>query len=316
MHKTPPLRAIQAFESFGRLGSVTEAAAELGVSVGAISQQLRKAEEAIGIRLLERRGRSIALTSRGQLYHADISAGFDMIRAAQEKIETVRSENVLTISCLPSLASKWVGSQLFDWQASHPHASVRLIGDDAEPRFGDDQVDFRITYGNRVAEFDHYVELFTDRAVPACSPGFLARNRLQKPSDILDHPLLGIEWARVHGAPPSWAEWAASIGISYRRTSGEVAFSLSSAAIDAAINGKGFVLAQLSMAADDINAGRLVVPFNHRIKLPEPYFLAWDRAALEKSSGPDLRAWIISISKRQEAVSKNFTPPATTSTLP
>jgi LysR family transcriptional regulator, glycine cleavage system transcriptional activator len=52
MTKLPPLRALQAFEAFGRLGSVTDAAKELGVSVGAVSQQLRKVEEATGVGLL------------------------------------------------------------------------------------------------------------------------------------------------------------------------------------------------------------------------------------------------------------------------
>jgi len=51
---------------------------------------------------------------------------------------------------------------------------------------------------------------------------------------------------------------------------------MSTAAIDAAINGRGFVLAQLSMAADDIASGRLVVPFDIRLKLSQPYALAWD----------------------------------------
>ncbi|RUY48892.1 LysR family transcriptional regulator, partial [Mesorhizobium sp. M7A.F.Ca.CA.002.07.1.1] len=68
MKKTPPLRAIQAFEAFGRRGSVTAAANELGVSVGAVSQQIRKAEDALEARLLERRGRSVALTALGRVY--------------------------------------------------------------------------------------------------------------------------------------------------------------------------------------------------------------------------------------------------------
>ena len=63
--KRPPLRAIQAFEVFGRLGSVTGAADELGVSAGAVSQHIRKAEGALGVRLLERRGRTVALTTWG-----------------------------------------------------------------------------------------------------------------------------------------------------------------------------------------------------------------------------------------------------------
>lgn len=303
MQKLPSMRAIQAFESFGRLGSATAAAAELGVTVGAISQQLRKAEAEVGLRLVERKGKAIALTTRGRQYHDDVKTAFDTLRAAQTKIERLQSEATLTISCLPSLASKWLGAQLFDWQSAHPTATVRLIGDDAEPRFGADEVDFRLSYGDLITRFDHRTELFTDWVVPACSPEFYTRLALRRPADILDAPLLGIEWAREQGAAPGWSDWAAHIGMSRRKAVGEVAFSMSSAAIDAAVNGRGFVLAQLSMAGDDISAGRLVVPFDIRLKLSQPYSLAWDPAALEKPFGAELRSWVQAISRRQKAIS-------------
>ena len=303
MQKLPSMRAIQAFESFGRLGSVTAAAAELGVTVGAISQQLRKAEAEVELRLMERKGKAIALTTRGRQYHDDVTAAFDALRAAQTKIERLRSEAILTISCLPSLASKWLGAQLFDWQSAHPTTTVRLIGGDTEPQFGDDEVDFRLSYGDLITRFDHRTELFTDWVVPACSPEFYTRLALRRPADILDAPLLGIEWAREQGAAPGWSDWAAHIGMPRRKAVGEVAFSMSSAAIDAAINGRGFVLAQLSMAGDDISAGRLVVPFDIRLKLSQPYSLAWDPAALEKPFGAELRSWIQAISRRQKAIS-------------
>lgn len=303
MQKLPSMRAIQAFESFGRLGSATAAAAELGVTVGAISQQLRKAESEVGLRLMERKGKAIALTTRGRQYHDDVTAAFDALRAAQAKIERLRSEAVLTISCLPSLASKWLGAQLFDWQSAHPTTTVRLIGGDTEPQFGDDEVDFRLSYGDLITRFDHRTELFTDWVVPACSPELYTRLALRHPADILDAPLLGIEWARAQGAAPGWSDWAAHIGVLRRKAVGEVAFSMSSAAIDAAINGRGFVLAQLSMAGDDISAGRLVVPFDIRLKLSQPYSLAWDPAALEKPFGAELRSWIQAISRRQKAIS-------------
>ena len=303
MQKLPSMRAIQAFESFGRLGSATAAAAELGVTVGAISQQLRKAEAEVGLRLMERKGKAIALTTRGRQYHDDVKTAFDTLRAAQTKIERLRSEAILTISCLPSLASKWLGAQLFDWQSAHPTATVRLIGADTEPRFGADEVDFRLSYGDLINRFDHRTELFTDWVVPACSPEFYTRLALRRPADILDAPLLGIEWAREQGAAPGWSDWAAHIGMSRRKAVGEVAFSMSSAAIDAAVNGRGFVLAQLSMAGDDISAGRLVVPFDIRLKLSQPYSLAWDPAALEKPFGAELRSWVQAISRRQKAIS-------------
>lgn len=298
---SPPMRAIQAFEAFGRLGSVTAAADELGVSPGAVSQQIRKAEDELGASLLERRGRTVTMTSLGRRYHAAISDGFDRIREAGNMLDRARSESALTVSCLPSLASKWLAPQLFDWQAHNVGATVRLIGAEPEVRFGEDQVDFRVSYGAKMREYDHYAALFTDWVVPACSPALLERRPLRQPADILECPLLGIEWASDHRSPPTWAEWAASLGISYRRTSGEMAFSLSSAAIDAAINGRGFVLAQMSMAGDDIASGRLVVPFDVPLRLPDPYFLAWDRSALQKPHGAALRAWIVAVANRQDA---------------
>lgn len=303
MQKLPSLRAMKVLEAFGRLGTATAAAAELGVTVGAVSQQLRIIEAEVGLRLVERKGKSIALTNHGRHFHADVKAAFDMLRTAQTRIERDRSEAVLTISCLPSMASKWLGVQLFDWQKAHPTATVRLIGENAEPQLGVDEVDFRLSYGDLITRFPHRTELFTDWVVPACSPELLSRLDPKEPADVLDAPLLGIQWAREHGTAPTWGDWAALIGAPRRKATGEVAFSLSSAAIDAAINGRGLVLAQMSMAKVDIASGRLVVPFDIRLKLAQPYSLAWDPAALEKPFGPDLRSWIQAISRRQKAAS-------------
>ncbi|MFZ5678051.1 MAG: LysR substrate-binding domain-containing protein [Pseudomonadota bacterium] len=308
--KLPPLRAIHALEVFGRLGSVTKAAEELGVSAGAVSQQIRKAEDSLGMPLLERRGRSVALNSWGRLYHAAISRGFAEILGAQKALERARAESVLTISCLPSLASKWLAPQLVDWQTRHDRAVVRLIGAEDEPRFGTDPVDFRISYGGKAREFEHYADLFTDWVVPACAPALLRRHPVKAPADILKAPLLRIEWDHEHRSPPGWPEWAQAVGVAYTRKKGELAFSLSSAALDAAVNGRGFVLAQLSMAADDILSGRLVVPFNTRIRLPDPYFLAWERTALQKPLGAALRNWIIAAAKKQAAASAKHINPS------
>lgn len=60
------------------------------------------------------------LTNRGRQYHDDVKLAFDALRAAQAKVERLRSEATLTISCLPSLAAKWLGAHLLDWQSDHP----------------------------------------------------------------------------------------------------------------------------------------------------------------------------------------------------
>ncbi|MDE1947441.1 MAG: LysR family transcriptional regulator [Burkholderiales bacterium] len=295
----PSLRALQAFEAVAQCGSVTEAALQLGVSPGAVSQQLRKLEAALAVRLLERSGNGMALTSWGQLYHAELGPAFAQLRSAQEKLWRARTQGALVLSCLSSVASRWIGPRLFDWKTSHPGAKLRLLGAEAEPRPGDEAVDFRITYGRAASGFAHQAELFTDRVVPACAPELLEAHRLRKPADLLELPLIGIEWEPGHGAPPSWMEWAASIGAQRSWPASELSFSLSSAAIDAAVNGRGVVMAQVSLIADDLASGRLVVPFDRRLALAEPYFLAWDRAALQKPFGAEFRAWVIALARRQ-----------------
>ena len=298
MSRLPPLRALQAFEALGRLGSVTRAAIELGVTPGAVSQQIRKAEGALGIRLVERSGASIELTSLGRLYHGRIVKGFDMLRGAQEVLQDEHGRSIV-ISCLPSIAIKWLGPRLIDWQAAHTGATIRLTGDETEPRLAHGTADFRISYGPAARAYENTVELFTDEVVPVCSFELLQRHPVQTPSNLLALPRLDIEWGDAHRPAPDWKAWARAVSAEYDRRPSEMAFSLSSAAIDAAINGRGCVMAQISMVGDDIAAGRLVIPFDHRLALPDPYFLAWSEAALDKPFGAELKAWLIDLGRRQ-----------------
>lgn len=293
----PPLKALQAFAIFGRLESVSATADELGVTVSAVSQQFRKLEDHLGLQLIERSGNTMRLTSWGRLYHEDIAKAFALIGSAGDKIERARGLGVLTISTLPSLANKWIGPCLCDWQARYPDANVRLISSDSEPDLGQSSVDYRITYSRRIDAHSHFSELFTDYVVPVCAPGFLARTDIRGATDLLELPLLGIEWDISLPQAPTWTQWAHSMGIQLRVPLKELTFSHSSAAIDAAIAGRGVVLGQTAMIAEDLAAGRLVIPVDHRIRLQDAYFLAWDRASFSKHYSSELRDWIISITR-------------------
>ncbi len=304
-----PLKGLQAFEAVGRCGSVMAAATELGVSSGAISQQIRKIESFLGVTLLERSGRTVELTQWGRLYHREISKGFERFAIAEQLLERARNENALVLSALSSVVNKWIGRRIFDWQALHPDAQVRLIGRDREPRMGLDEVDFRVSYGSDVLQHEHYTELFRDWVVPACSPGLLKGQRLDAET-LFSYPLLHVEWERHFTPYPSWAEFAAKVGMERRATTSGLSFTLSSSAIDAAVNKRGIVLAQMSMIADEIEAQTLIIPFDVRIPLRESYFLAWDRSALQKPYGREFRDWMIAISRHQAQTEQTTTTSA------
>lgn len=301
------MRAIQAFEAVARCGGVAVAAEELGVSPGAVSQQLRKVEAALGIRLFERNGRSLALTSWGRVYYENVRIGFDQLRWAQHTLQLARSKQGIALSALPSLAL-WLQPLLLEWRAAHAGLCVRLIGTDEEVVLRDERIDFRMSYGTDVRKYDRFAELFVDAVVPVCSPEFLRSHPVSSEAEILKGPLIDIDWELRHRPPPSWADWARSVGLPPPKSASELAFSLSGAAIDAAVDGGGFVLGQISMIAEQVRSGRLVIPIDRRLNMPEPYFLAWDRDALDRPFGADFRSFIIAAARRQTDLSLGTQP--------
>ena len=190
---------------------------------------------------------------------------------------------------------------------------MRILGQEQEPRLGAEEVDFRITYGRRSYAHEHVAVLFTDWVVPVCSPALIANGAPRCPQDILTFPLLNVEWEADYKASPQWKDWASLIDADGRQTFSGLSFTLSSSAIDAAANGRGFVLAQVSMVQDEIASGSLIVPFDIRMKLSESYYLAWDRTALEKPFGQRFHKWLLGIARQQDQYSAPALPTAVAS---
>jgi LysR family glycine cleavage system transcriptional activator len=298
----PPMRAIQAFEAIARRGSVAAAADELGVSPGAVSQQLRKIEKELAVRLFERGGRTLVLTAWGRVYYERIRVAFDGLRIAQQTLLAARTRQGIVISALPSLAI-WLRRPLLDWRTEHQAQSVRLIGSEREPTLQNEGIDFRLCYGADARRYDRFSELFIDAVVPACAPELLREHPVNGADDILAAPRIDIIWDPRMRPPPSWSDWAWSVGQKTTPAPAPLAYSLSGAAIDAALGGGGFVLGQISMIAEHVRAGTLVVPFDSRLGMPEPYYLAWERDALDRPSCLEFRNALVSAARQQRDLS-------------
>ena len=300
-HHLPPLRALRAFNAVAQLGSVSRAAAELQVSAGAVSQQIRLLEQRVGVRLIERSGRGVALTNLGRTYFRDIAVAFEMLMKAQKSLERACKVMEITISALPSLVTTWLTPCMFEFRERHATAALRLIGSEDEPGIEEEQVDFRISYGHRVRAYSRFAELFVDSVVPVCSSRLASTVSLKTPADLLRLPLIQIEWDRDFTPAPTWADWFRSVGLTMNGVQPGLSFSLSSAAIAAAVAGHGLALAQRSMVEADIKAARLTVPFDWSLPLAESYFVTWNPAALEKAHGSPLLSWLIEAGRKKDA---------------
>ncbi len=300
MLNLPPLRAVQVFETVGRLGSVSRAAEDLGVSPGAVTQQVHALEKHLKVRLVQRTGRGIELTTWGALYLQRISAGLEHLRKAQHDVERAQRSNHLAISAISSMSVKWLGPLLLAWNAEQGEASVALDANDAEPRVDAGEVDFRISYGARRHGYRRYLRLFRDYVTIVASPALLGRGGLRHPRDLLRKPLLWIDWGYEYSGLPTWNDWFDSVGVSAQRMQARLSFASSGIAVDAAIAGHGFALAQHSMVASSLKSGALTCVFPQLLPLPEDYFLAWNSAALDKPVGAAFHAWVMAQARRFE----------------
>src|SRR5271170_7105282 len=120
----PPLRAIRVFEAVGRCGSVRDAALELHVSSGAVTQQIQLLEKFLGTRLVQRGNRGVKLTVMGVAYHGYVVAAMEQLHKGAHNLEQLRRSNQLTVSAFPSFTSKWLGPLALDWRQSHPDVEL------------------------------------------------------------------------------------------------------------------------------------------------------------------------------------------------
>src|SRR5438034_3109809 len=155
--RLPSLNGLRAFEAAARHMSFTLAASELNVTQTAISHQIRRLEEELGIRLFVRQNRALELTAEAREYLPGIRAAFNDLRLATDRLLRRDDDHVLTISTLASLAAKWLLPRLATFQEAHPGIDVRITTSTALVDFRTGDVDAAIRYGR-----GHWPGLRTD----------------------------------------------------------------------------------------------------------------------------------------------------------
>jgi LysR family glycine cleavage system transcriptional activator len=186
----PPLNALRAFEAAARHLSMKEAATELAVTPGAISQLVRGLEERIGLPLFHRANRSLSLTEAGQAYFAPLRHAFRQIGEATLRLQTTPRAGMLTLSAPPAFAASWLVPRLGKFRARHPNIELNIATTRRLANFIADGVDVAIRHG-----LGHYPGLRCDRItpiamIPVCSPRVLTTRAPRKPADLLRLPLL------------------------------------------------------------------------------------------------------------------------------
>jgi len=293
--RLPSLNGLRAFEAAARHLSFTLAASELNVTQTAISHQIRRLEEELGIRLFIRQNRSLALTPEARDYLPGVRAAFNDLRLATDRLLRKDDDKVLTVSTIASLAAKWLLPRLTDFQETHPGIDVRITTSTSLVDFQRDNVDAAIRYGRGQWPGVRAEWLMADELFPVCSPSLLRGEKsLRTPEDLKDHVLLHTSTS------DDWRLWltAAGLSTSISRQPG-ITFDMTFMTVQAAIDGMGVAMGRTSYVQDDIAKGRLVVPFKIALPADAGFYLVSPEGRREAPKLAAFRQWVVAATQNK-----------------
>lgn len=290
----PPFGSLRVFEAAARLGSLARASEEFGISPGAVSQHVRLLEEFAGQPLFRRLGRGVELTDAGKaaLSHANIALT-ELLQAGRAMRASFRGRRV-SLSVAPSFASKWLVPRLSLFQEAHPEIEVRLTADITLTDFTGSDVDFAVRYGPGGYEGLYCERLMPEAVVVVCSPRMIDPERpLRSAQDLAALPLIHDDSPDRDPVCPNWTMWFAARGIRHIDSQRGLRFNQSGLAIEAAIEGKGLILAKRQLARRDLASGALVAPLQEsEAPVSFAYWLVWPRARRFDASQVSFLEWL------------------------
>lgn len=286
----PSLNGLRAFEAVARLSSFTLAAAELNVTQTAVSHQIRRLEDELGIKLFVRRHRTLALTREAEDYLPSVRGAFEDLRRATARLTRTENEGRLTVSTTASLATKWLVSRVAAFQDAHPGLEVRITTSNHLVDFRREEVDLAVRYGhgNWPGLRAHW--LMAERIFPVCSPALpRGAEPLREPADLARHTLLHTSAYR-----DEWGLWLTAAGlpqsIAARRG---MTFDMGFLAIQAAIEGLGVAMGRLHYVEADMDAGRLIAPFDTVVPQDAGYYVVSPERDADTPRIALFRDWLI-----------------------
>jgi len=286
MSKLPPLNALRAFDAAGLHLNFRVAADEMGVTQGAIAQQVRLLEDHLGVKLFDRMPKGLAFTSVGRGYHAHISAAFADILSATNVLRP-EPDKVL-VSVTPTFAAKWLIPNLPDFSVANPEIDLRVLATEKVSSFHSDGVDLAVRQARAPfgAALDAFC-LFRQDTIAVASPQLLEGQAWPVSMSTLSH------LPKLHDAHDLWPEFLKALKTEDRSRNG-LRLSQTALAIDAALSGQGVALVSQFLAARDIAAGNLVQVTTERFVGKQDFYLLADRKSKRSPATERVLQWLLS----------------------
>ena len=297
--RLPDLESFRFFEAAARLGSFTKAANELCVTQAAVSQQIKTLEGRLGVKLFVRKGRGLILSEHGELILPNIQSGIDHMQRALRKIERYQQPNVLSVTMLPSFASRWLVPRLWRFNRCCPEVELRVNPTSTQVDMLTSDIDLAIRLGDGNYPGLVCEPLMKEYAYAAACPR-IAR-QIRRPEDVLNFML-------VHGYVNSgmhWENWFRHAGIESPRSKyTSQVINEGSLIIEMLLSGHGVAVVRNTLARGLIENGQLVPLLGITINSDFQYHLVHSD---EQSDNAHLTAFKQWLCEEAEAFNQAFT---------
>ncbi|MDQ2088618.1 LysR substrate-binding domain-containing protein [Marimonas arenosa] len=278
----PSISALQALEAVARLGSATAAAAELSLTQGAVSRQLKALEAQLGVALLNRAGKRLALTPAGAAYAEEVRAGLQKIAQAALKLQTNPSGGALNLAILPTFGMRWLVPRLPQFSKAYPEVTINMTTVMEMFNFDIQPFDAAITFGDGDWPETEKLLLAKEVLVPVAAPGLLAGRHVETGHDLLRLPLLHLQTR-----PRIWQRWFAAKGLKTGPVPGMV-YDQFTTIVQAALHGLGVGLLPDYLVEQELADGRLHLALDGPEESIGAYWLVWPQ---ERRGAPALAAF-------------------------
>lgn len=286
--RLPPLISLRVFESVARHLSFTKAAEELHVTQAAVSHQVKKLEEWLGISLFMRLNRSIKLTKEGEAYARPLREAFDQLAHATDDLIRNTGPQTLNITTFDSIAANWLAPRIKHLQAEIPGAAIKIITRNYHSDFSENDIDVEIRYGDGNWPRLHVTKIADEQIFPVCSPKLLGRKKkLKDPEEAKEYDLIHDEMVM------EWSDWFEAAGASTAGATKGLRYNHSHIVLQAAIAGEGMALGRSLLVAHDLAKGRLIAPFDIKIDSKFAYYMVCPKEVAEQPKICAFRSWLL-----------------------
>ncbi len=284
----PSFTGLRAFEAVARNMSFRAAADELHVSHSAISHHVRALESRLGVRLLNRTTRRVALTDEGARYYPVLKEAFDRMERGTAELLDSRLAGVLTVQVYVTTAMQWLLPRLSRYQALQSDVEVRLSTAFQEWEFNPDGVDVGIVLGEDDDPRLHFRYLYTGKVTPVCSPALTVGERgLHQPADIARFPVID-----VYTSPRDWQRWLEAVALGDLAVRITTRYDTYLMAMQAAAAGNGIAMAEEQDAEEEVRAGRLIRPFDIAVPRVRSWYTVCEASRRDEPKIKSFMDWV------------------------